>query len=183
MRKLTLVIIAVLLGLSAKAQKTESKYDVRLGLGTSLLGTGDMQTIMFENEANAKLNKYFTLSGGIGYAKSDYGVYEQASFVQLNSNVYISPFKNNRKNDFRIGTGLSAYSIFDAYQSAATYKNGELINTEYEFDKRNSIGLNLIIENTYSVTDKFLMGLKLFSQLYQNGDINSGIMLKFGIKI
>ena len=31
MRKLRLVTIAVLIDLTAKAQKTESKYDVRLG--------------------------------------------------------------------------------------------------------------------------------------------------------
>jgi len=183
MKKLALIIIAVLIWTTGNAQETESRIDFRFGVGTSLLGTGDMQTIMFENEANIKWNRYFTLGAGLGYAKSDDGVFEQASFIQLNTNVYISPFKNSRKNDFRVGTGLSWYSVSDVYQSSATYQNGQLIDSEYVFDKRSSIGFNIIIENTYSIGEKFLLGLKLFTQPYQNGDINSGIMLKFGIKI
>jgi hypothetical protein len=183
MKKLTLIIIAVLIWTTGNTQETESRIDFRFGVGTSLLGTGDMQTIIFENEANFKLNRYFTLGAGLAYAKSDDGVFEQASFIQLNTNVYISPFKNSSKNEFRVGTGLSWYSVSDVYQSSATYQNGQLIDSEYEFDKRSSIGFNIIIENTYSIKEKYLLGLKLFTQPYQNGDINSGIMLKFGIKI
>jgi len=183
MKNLALIGIALLISLTGNAQEIKSRMDLRLGIGTSLLGTGDMRTIMFENEVNMKLNSYFSLSGGIGYAKSDYGVFEQASFVQLNANIYISPFKNSRRNDFRIGTGPSWYSISDVYQSSASYKNGQLIDSEYEFDKRSSIGFNLIIENTYLIKEKYLLGLKLFTQPYQNGDINSGILIKWGIKI
>ena len=61
--------------------------------------------------------------------------------------------------------------------------SGGLINTEYEFDNRNSFGLNVIIENSYLLTDKFLVGLKLFTQPYSNGDINTGAMLKIGLRI
>lgn len=183
MKNLTLIIISVLIGFTGKAQDAESKMDLRFGIGTSFLGAGDMHTIMLENEGNLKVNRYFSVSGGLGYAKSDRGVFEQASFIQLNTNVFISPFQNTRKNDFRIGTGLSWYSISDVYQSLALYQNGQIIDLDHELDKRNSIGFNIIIENSYSITQKLLLGLKLFTQRYQNEDINSGIMLKFGVKI
>ena len=183
MKNFTLIVVAVLISIAGNAQDVKSRMDLRFGIGTSSLGKGDMRTIMFENEVNMKLNNYFTLSGGIGYAKSDYGVFEQASFVQLNTNIYISPFKNSRRNDFRIGTGPSWYSISDVYRSSARYLNGQLVDEEYEFDTRNSIGFNVIIENCYLVAEKYLLGLKLFGQSYQNGDGNSGILLKLGIKI
>ena len=183
MKKLTLIIVAVLIGFTSDAQETGSKLDLRFGIGTSLLGTGDMITIMLENEANFKLNRYFTLSGGVAYAKSIFGVFDQAAFIQLNSNIFISPFRNNRKNDFRVGTGLSWYSVSDVYLSSASYENGQLIDADYELGKRNSRGFNIIIENTYTITEKFLLGVKLFTQPYKNGDINSGFMLKFGFKI
>ena len=183
MKQLILILIAILIGLNGYAQDVESKYDLKLGIGTSLLGTGDMQTIMFENEINFKLNKYFTLGEGLSFAKSGFSVLEQASFIQLNSNIYISPFKNNRQNDFRFGAGLSWYSISDFYQSSTVYIDEGLLDSEYEFSKRNSLGLNIIIENTYSISEKFLVGLKFFTQPYKNGDINSGLLLKVGLEI
>ena len=183
MKNLTLIVIAVLISIAGNAQDVKSRMDLRFGIGTSLLGTGDMWTIMFENEVNMKLNNYFTLGGGLGYAKSDYGVSEQASFVQLNANIYISPFKNSKRNDFRIGTGPSWYSVSDVYRSSARYLNGQLVDEGYEFDTRSSLGFNIIIESSYLITEKYSLGLKLFTQSYQNGDVNSGILLKLGIKI
>lgn len=183
MKNLTLIIIAALIGFTANAQGTESKLDLRFGIGGSFLGTGGMRTIMFENEANLQLNRYLALGGGLGFAKSHNGVIDQASFLQLNANVYISPFKNIRKNDFRIGTGLSWYSVSDSYQLLSISHNGEIVDSEHKSDKRNSLGFNAVVENTYSVTERLLLGLKLFTQPYQNGDINSGILLKFGVRI
>jgi len=39
----------------------------------------------------------------------------------------------------------------------------------------------MVLENTYVINWKYLLGIKLFIQPYLNGDINSGIMAKFGI--
>lgn len=183
MKNLALVAIAVLISLTGNAQDFKSRIDLRLGIGTSLLGTGDMQTIMLENEVNMKLNSYFTFGGELGFGKSDYGVFEHASFIQLNANIFLSPFKNKGRNDFRIGTGPSWYSVSDAYRSSAHYQNGQPVDEDYKFDTRSSIGFNVIIENSYSITERYLLGLKLFTQPYQNGDINTGILLKFGIKL
>ncbi len=183
MKYILLLLITSPIALFAQSQQPVSKIDLRLGTGTSFLGTGDLQTIMLENELNIKLNQYFTLSEGISFGKSDDGIKQQASFFQFNSNVYFSPFKNGNKNDLRIGTGLSLHAIQDLRQSFAVYKNQELVYSEYTFEKWNTIGLNLIIEHAYTLNDKIIIGLKLFTQPYFNGDINSGILLKVGHKI
>lgn len=83
-----LTAITVLISFIGNAQDIKSRVDFRFGIGTSLPGTGDMQTIMFDNEVNLKLNSYFTLGGGFGYGKSDNGVFLQGSFVQLNTNTF-----------------------------------------------------------------------------------------------
>jgi hypothetical protein len=179
--KTFIFILAAFLSLQAIGQENTNKLDLRLGTGVSLLGSGDMITFNFENELNVKINQYFSSSASINLGRSNYGVSETASFVQGNLNVFFSPLKNNKRFDFRVGTGLSYYNISVAYESSQYWENGVLVDTDYEFDNRNSLGFNIIIENSYLITDKFLVGLKLFTQPYNNGDINSGVMLKFGL--
>lgn len=143
-----------------------------------------MITTTFENELNYKFNQYFSTALSVNYGRSNDGVFVTASYTQGNLNLFISPFKNTRTNDFRIGTGVSFYNVSDAYLQSAQYGvNGELVNADYVFDVRSSFGYNIILENTYTIRNKFLIGLKLFTQPYFIGDINSGILIKAGLKI
>ncbi|MEO8474100.1 MAG: hypothetical protein ABI477_17995 [Chryseolinea sp.] len=178
-------LIAVMLFLStyANAQDLASKFDFRFGVGTSLLSSGDMKTVMFENELNYFINNFLSTSLSAGYGKSNSGVFETSSFVQGNLNVFISPFKNNNRNDFRIGTGISYMNVSDTYHESANYDNGIMIDEDYIIDKRNTIGMNIVLENTYTLHGKVMLGVKLFTQPYKNGDINSGVLLKLGLKI
>lgn len=173
-------LLAIFFSIEAVGQVNARRVDVRLGAGHSLLGTGDMRTFNYENELNIKLNNYFTSSVSINLGRSNYGDFETASFTQGNLNFFISPFKNTRRFDFRVGTGVTYYNITDAYVAWQSWKNGVLVETKYEFDNRNSIGYNVILEGSYLMTNRFLIGLKAFTQPYQNGDINSGVMLKLG---
>ncbi|WP_282782000.1 hypothetical protein [Phaeodactylibacter xiamenensis] len=173
------LIILICASVSTQAQET----DLRFGVGGSFLGSGDMRAIMLENEANLKLNRYFALSGGLGFGTSNDGALDQASFLQLNANVYVSPFRNTGRNDFRLGTGLSWYTVSESYNALSISHTGEIVDSKLQSDQRNALGFSLIIENTYSVTERLLVGLKAFTQPYQNGDINSGILLKFGVKL
>jgi len=180
--KKILVIILLVIATQLNAQEKQQKFDIRFGVGISLLGTGDMTTINFENEVNYKFNQYFSTSFSLNYGKSIAGIYETSSYIQGNLNIFISPFKNSRRNDFRIGTGFSIMNVSDSYYFAQECAVGIEQSSPYHYDKRNSSGFNIIIEDTYSVTDRFLIGLKLFTQPYTNGDINSGILLKCGLK-
>jgi hypothetical protein len=167
----------------AYAQSTKSKFDCRFGVGSSFLGSGDMRGVMFENELNFTPNTHLAVGLSVGYGKSDEGVYVLASFIESNANVYLSPFKNNKRNDFRLGAGISYFTVSDSYLSSMEWTGNVLIDADYEFDLRSSYGLNFIIEDSYMITDKFLLGLKIYTQSYFNGDINSGLMLKIGMKI
>jgi len=180
-KNIIICLLAFLFSVQAFGQEKVRKLDFRLGAGFSLLGTGDMRTFNYENELNIKLNKYFTSSVSINLGRSNRGDFETASFTQGNLNIFISPFKNTGRFDFRLGTGLTYYNISDAYLAWQSWKNGVLIATKHEFENRTSFGYNLIIEGSFLITDRFLIGVKAFTQPYQNGDINSGVMLKLGV--
>lgn len=181
--KTLLLVTTLLLSLTAKGQEKSEKLDFRIGSGVSLLGSGDMTTFVYENELNYKLNNYLTSAVSINLGRSNYGVYENSAFTQGNLNIFISPFKNNKKSDFRIGTGLSYYSVSDAYATSRSYENGQLVAVVYGIETRNSYGINVIIEKSSMITDKLFWGAKLYSQPYFNGDINTGLTFKLGYKI
>lgn len=183
--KRIIFVLAVLTAVvfPAICQENPNKYDIRLGTGVSLMGSGDMIAFNYENELGLKFNKYFTGSLSIHFGRSNSGVFETASFTGGNLNFYISPFRNNRRFDFRIGSGLSYYNVSDVYVMSVEYSGGQLIDIDYAFDERNSFGYNIIIENSYLLTNRFLIGVKLFTQPYFNGDINSGVLLKLGMNI
>ena len=183
MKKTTLLLIATLSILTAQAQTAASRTDIRIGAGISMLGTGDMTAVVFENELNHRLNRHVSIGGGLGFGRSNKGVFTHASFSQLHSGIFISPFGNERKNDFRIGAGLTWYWVSDFYISTEVYTSGQLVYREYTFDKRSSAGFSITLENTYALSDKYRIGVKLFTQPYFNGDINSGILVKLGARI
>lgn len=183
--KYLLVILLFISSLSVIAQSgndVPSRFDLRLGVGTSLLGSGDMWTFMSETELNAKLNNYLATGISIGFGQSSKGIFEQASFAQGNLNFLVSPFTNTKRNDFRIGTGVSIYRVNDVFRSS-TFTVEDVRVENYIFDERSSLGGNIIIENTYSVTPRVLIGVKVFTQPYLNGDINSGIQLRVGARL
>lgn len=183
MKQILIIATVMLLPLFAISQNAGPKFDIRFGFGTSFLGTGDMRAVTIENELNYAFSRYFTSSFGLSFGKSIYGVYESASFIQGNLNIYISPLKNNRRNDFRIGTGLSYNLVSNYYKESERYENGVLVYESYKVENTNAIGLNLILEDTFSITDKFFVGAKVFLQPYRNGDINRGILMKTGLRL
>lgn len=181
--KTLLFFAAALISMTAQGQQKTEKLDLRLGSGISLLGSGDMVTFVYENELNYKLNNYLTGATSINFGRSTSGVYENSAFTQGNLNIFLSPFKNNKKSDFRIGTGLTYYSVSDAYETSMSWVNGQLVNVVYGIETRNSLGINVVIEQSSMITDKLFWGAKLYSQPYFNGDINTGLTFKLGFKI
>lgn len=182
--KTAFYLFLLLLSFQLSGQEPDRRFDIRFGAGTSILGSGDMLTTSFENEVNYRLNPYLATGLSLAFGRSNFGVSETASFTQGNLNFFFSPFRNTRRNDFRIGTGLSLLDVSDAYLTSSMYDfSTGLRIEEYAFDERRSFGYNIIIENTYAVTDRFLLGLKVFTQPYFMGDLNTGIYLKAGVKL
>ena len=213
MKKISLFVLFVLMIVNAFAQDepVRKKFDLRFGAGWSLLGTGDLGAVNFENEFNFKFSRYFTASasfnfGRVASEREDIftAYYVDASgnvvnssttvfnwphygtFLQGNMNIFISPFRNNRMNDLRIGAGISVYNMAEAYVQAysSVPEDWKPVYGDYfvfwEDDKRTSFGWNIIIEDTFTIKEKFLIGVKAFTQPYMNGDINSGFMGKVG---
>ena len=170
MKKNTILLVLLTFLATGITYAQESpKFDFRVGIGYSMLGTGDINTLNFENELNYKISNYFSSSVSLNFGVNSNPSFYSASFLQGNINGFISPFKNNQTNDLRIGMGLTSYRISDYL----TIEN-------YEY--RKDFGYNVIIEDTYNLSDKFLIALKFFGQFYNEGDQNIGVMLKGGFK-
>jgi hypothetical protein len=161
------------------AQQSSNCFDIRIGAGGSFLGTGDMFALTVENELNYKINHFIATSTSLNFGKSDYGVFKSASFYQGNINIFLSPFKNTKQNDFRIGAGVSYWDVSDAWEESSIYVDNRFYYT-YIFERNQSYGLNLIIENTYKINNHYIVGIKAFTQNYTNSSMNSGILIKIG---
>ena len=189
------------------SQDKISKLDVRFGIGTSQwsdLYFPEISTIAIaiENEINYKFSKYFAISGSLNYSfgipkRIEYGfeqsknLYENiAGFFQISSIIFYSPFKNNKKNDFRVGVGpvwinANIYEHFEDYLCSTCIPVQSPIRTNIR--KANTLAANFIIEDSYTIKEQFIVGLKLYYQPNLSGlngfNENIGLTAKFGIKI
>ncbi|MCK5789105.1 MAG: hypothetical protein KAH32_08900 [Chlamydiia bacterium] len=159
------------------AQDETGKFDFKFGVGSTFLGSGDIVTISFRNELNYRINNYFSSSVKLGYGKGDNcGI---QSYVSGDIDVFISPFRNNRNGDFRIGVGLSYIHMTE----------NKCYNQEpslfYDIvDKKGGLGANLIIDYSYAIKGKYIVGLMLQAQHSESINVtNSGAFLTFGIRI
>ncbi len=165
------IIVFFFLILSAvstvNAQLGDRDVDIRFGVGTSKFKGESDYLFLTEYELNAKLSDYFTVAPSILLNHTDNIDIESADFFQANLNAFGSPSRNDRRNDFRMGGGLSFYRLNKGGNSAT----------------RSALGLNFVLENTYMINDFFLIGIKVFMQPYFNKDINYGTFLKIGINL
>ena len=165
-----------------------NKFDLKVGSGFGFMGWGDLIVVCFENEFNYKIYKYFTFSAGFGIGRSiggndrrsvDYRRERHNDYLSGSINAFVSPFRNNRRNNFRIGGG---YTYINE-TSASTYYH--LNDTEYDIEYTNaqmsSHCFNVIIEDEFKITTRLMIGAK-FSLI---GNIDSAIMwnglIKFGV--
>lgn len=174
MKKIFLLIF-VCCSLTAFSQTNKT---FQIGLGSSFLGSGDILAGVLEVELGYKLNPYFSttfgLNSALGYENIE--LRETTSYQQGNANIYLSPFQNNRKVDFKIGTGISANYIVERRMDFLS----SIAPAPYISESRFSVGINMIVETTFVLQNNFLLGFKGFIQPYISGDINSGILVKIG---
>ena len=156
---------------------------LQIGGGLMLAGTGDVICRQMETELSAKLNNYFALAGNVTFGKSVGSDFDQSAFYQFNTNILVSPFKNSRKNDFRMGTGLSISDVTDIYDTERMFENNQLVYTKAVIDKRTATGINFILDYQHQAAERFVIGARLINQQYTNGDINTGFLLRMGWKL
>ncbi|MCF6365862.1 MAG: hypothetical protein L3J35_06620 [Bacteroidales bacterium] len=169
MKKL-FVILLILSTIQIFSQTKRKKFNFQIGGGPSIHNFYYNQ-ITFETELNYYINKYFTTSFSFNYTKGDVFEIVYYEYFQPNLTLFISPFKNNRKNDFRLGYGISELFFINLTNDKKIHKTGH----------------NIVIEDNYKIKNKYIIGLKLFGQTYlhskregyEHGDF--GGLLKIGV--
>jgi hypothetical protein len=166
-----------------KQQDYSNKLDLKVGIGPGFITWGDLLGICFETELNYKINKYFTAAAsfGIGRADRHNEFDEHNDYLQGSVNVFLSPFGNNRRNNFRIGTGYTFINQTTAY----VWNINRIDNYKlYIQDRRSEHCFNMIIEDEFKITPRLMIGAKLF--LTGNLNIKQGAemwggLIKFGV--
>jgi len=184
MKRTIFIIIAVAIMSSTIAQEKTSKLDFKIGSGLGFMGSGDLTALCFENELNYKLNNYLSTSISLGLGRSLEFVERQNDYMQGSLNFFVSPFRNDKRNNFKIGLGYTRINEAVTYASSAysTSSQSNYTINQYQYSGILINGFNMIIENEYKITSRFLVGGKLFmTGSIDTGGIISGGMLKLGI--
>lgn len=180
---LSLMLCLLFFHVQGQQANPTSKLDLKLGAGVALSGSGDMLMTLIDNSLDWRATPYFTPSVSLLYGKSDRGLNLTSSLLQGNLNLFFSPFRNTRRNNFRIGTGLSVMGISNVYESGRTYIDGQFAYSEYAIEKDRTFGLNVLIEHEILLGDRCLLGLQAYTKMYQSGDILTGAMVKMGVRL
>ena len=180
MKKTIIFIISIVITLNLTAQEKTHKFDFKIGSGLGLMGSGDLIALCFENELNYKLDNYFSTSISLGIGRSIEFNKRHNDYLQRSLNLFISPFRNDKKNNFKIGLGYSRINETVTYLSSWYYYPDTYID-KFEYSGSSINAFNMIIENEYKITSRFLIGGKLFMTIgIEEGGIISGVMIKFG---
>ncbi|VBB47154.1 hypothetical protein TRIP_D420073 [uncultured Paludibacter sp.] len=182
MRKPILIVLTLFFLIQLSAQDYSNKFDYKLGAGLGFMGNGDLTTVTFENEVTYKLNKYFSSAISFEIGRSIKNMVANNDYLERGINVFISPFKNNRRNNFKIGGGYSYINTSSTYIGAVYYIPNYEVKYVYEENSYNAF--NIIIEDEYKINSRFLVGLKAYTiGNMDQGGILSGGMVKFGIAL
>ncbi len=181
MKKTIILIITAALIISLNAQEKVHKFDFKIGSGLGFMGSGDLTALCFENELNYKLNNYFSTSLSLGIGRSKEYKERHNDYLQGSLNLFISPFRNDKKNNFKIGLGYTRINVTVASFSSSYYYPDTYIN-QYNYNASSINGFNMIIENEYKISSRFIIGGKLFvTGGIEEGGIVSGALIKLGI--
>ena len=182
MKRTVLITIALIAVFNLGAQVNTHKLDYKFGAGLGFMGSGDVMAQSFENELTYKLNSYFSTSISLGLGRTFKDVQSHNDYMSGSLNLFISPFKNNRRNNFKIGAGYTlinetaSYSSYDINYSEGTY------NPNFNYLTQMVNGFSMILEDEYMIGSRFLLGGKIFvTGGVEEGGIVSGGMIKVGI--
>ena len=164
---------------------SQSGDEVKLGVGVSFLGTGDVYVLKLEGEAIHRWNRHFSGSLAIGAGYGDSRWYENQEYttlfvrnttVHLDGNFFFSPLGNDRAYNFKIGTGPSLMYVRD--QSYRSYPGWP--QSEGSPEHRFSLGGSIIVEQEVRIRQQYTIGLKTMFQPYLNGDGAVTMLVKVG---
>lgn len=178
MKKVTIILSFMLLGTMLSAQEQPSRLEFKAGAGVGFMGSGDVLTFSFENELDYKLNAYFTASAVVGIGRSFETKHDKNDYLHGGLTLYVSPFRNDGKNNFRIGFGYIFINETCLYQA---YANRPIV---YDYFTTNEHATNLVLDYRRQFNSKMSVGGKLYTiGGLEAGGILTGAMLVFGIAL
>ena len=180
-------VIVIMSSLNISAQEYSNKFDFKTGTGLAFLGSGDVTIYSFENELNYKINNYFSTAVSIGLGRGghidEYAIEwgSQDDYFLGSISVFVSPFKNNKRHNFKLGGGYSFFHQAHAYVNRLSYTNQ---TKNYYYDNTYASLFNIILEYEYRINSRFMIGGKLFTAAtYSGGADATGGLIKFGIAL
>lgn len=187
-----ILILLILIPLFLKSQNLPNKI-VKLGTGVSLIGSGDLGFHHFDLEYYKSLNRYFSISTSLtsGYGFNNYNS-PAAFLIKPNLNILFSLLKNRRKFNIEIGGGLALQYVSAKKVTRRKFINGQLVEIQYRNDNYQSIGYNLMLENSYRINPNHMVAIRAFITPYFNtdrfttfftNDIHSGIQISWGFML
>ena len=177
--KNAILFILLLISLSSTAQ-TSKHLDFKIGIGASRNFNYDGIAINFENEFNWRINKLFTAAYTMNFGFT-IAIFDKTYFIQNNLNLFYYPFKQPKLSEFRIGTGLSQLNLLERIKNHTVIGGVKSETTTNTFIF--PFGLNVIFENDFKLSPTLNFGVKAYTQLYSENNINVGIMFKTSIKL
>ena len=178
-------LLAVLLCLSTHLTYAQWVDEVKLGVGASFLGTGDVLIAKAEVEAVRNWNRIISSSLALGLGHGDSQWYENEMYstlstlnstAHLDGNLFVSPFGNDRPYHLKIGTGASLMYVRDQFYSNV-YGFSQVDDGP---EHRLSLGASIILEQEVRIKKRYHIGLKAMIQPYLNGDIANTLLIKVG---
>lgn len=166
--------------LNVKAQENEINSCLSTAIGSSFLGSGDMVAVTVHGQYDKYHNPKRSTSISFGLGNSNFGVSENAFYYQFNLNTFWKLFKNTGLNTFRVGTGFSFYGKNETILISQLGGTGIVLESEYGFENTNAFGVNIVMEKIWEVTETSILGLSIYQQPYLNGELITGISLRYG---
>ena len=159
--------------------------EVKLGVGTSFLGSGDVYVAKMEVEAVRNWNRIISSSLALGLGHGDSQWYDNElystlstlnSTAHLDGNLFVSPFGNDRPYHLRIGTGASLMYVRDQFYARTLGFSKVDDGPEHRF----SLGTSIILEQEVRIKNRYHLGLKAMMQPYLNSDLAHTLLIKLG---
>lgn len=162
---LTTLFSSVLFG-----QTKGSASSLRVGVGRSILGTGDIRSVEIDGEFMYRLSSYFAAGLHISYGtnvKRDRII--SYSLWKSGLTLYINPFRSTTFFNPQVGGGINFYD--------ANFIRRISSSQGYISDGSSAFGLSIIVRNTFRLSNLNCIVLSLFVNPYFNNNINSGVSL------
>lgn len=184
MNKVHLIFMFLcLMIVSVSSQNYNKNFTYKLNSGCGFLGDGDLPTLSLENEFAYNINHYFSTSLIFGIGRNLETLHAHSDYLLGSLDAFISPFKNNKRNNFRIGGGYSFISISNTYVIVRYNDSGVKYNF-YDYYANKQHAFNIIIEDEFKINSRFMVGLKAYTiGNMDQGGILSGLSVKFGITL